>query len=272
MMPSFIKSLESRASEADTLLCVGLDPHPEALAELTPAAAREFCLRLIDECAPYACAFKPNSAFFERHGAQGMVVLREVITAVPAGIPVILDAKRGDIPSTAESYAHAVFDTLGAHALTASPYLGAEALAPFLNRPERGVFVLCKTSNPGADELQALLAEGEPLYLHVARKAQTWNRHDNLGLVVGATDPLALARVRAAAPDLWFLTPGVGAQGANLEAALQAALRPDGMGMLVHSSRFIAGASDPAMAAANMRDAINVERRAEGSAAGDGLR
>ena len=269
-MPPFIRMLESRASEADTLLCVGLDPHPEALSELTPAAVREFCLGLIDACASYACAFKPNSAFFERHGAQGMAVLREVISAVPTDIPVILDAKRGDIASTADAYAHAVFDTLGAHALTASPYLGAESLAPFLQRPERGVFVLCKTSNPGADELQALLAEGEPLYLHVARKAQTWNRHNNVGLVVGATDPLALVRVRAAAPDMWFLTPGVGAQGANLDAALKAALRPDGMGMLVSASRSIAGACDPARAAAELRDAINFGRRAGVPAAGDG--
>ncbi len=269
-MPSFIQWLEARASEADSLLCVGLDPHPEALSEPTPAAARDFCLRLIDACAPHACAFKPNSAFFEQHGAPGMAVLREVIAAVPEGIPVILDAKRGDIASTADAYAYAAFDALGAHALTASPYLGAESLAPFLKLPDRGVFVLCKTSNPGADELQALQVEGEPLYLHVAKKAQIWSRHENLGLVVGATDPHALARVRAAAPNLWFLAPGVGAQGANLDAALHAALRPDGLGMLVTSSRSIAGASDPARAAADLREAINVQRRASAPAAGDG--
>ena len=274
-MPSFIQWLEARASEADSLLCVGLDPHPEVLSEPTPAAAREFCLRLIDACAPHACAFKPNSAFFERNGAQGIAVLREVIAAVPEGIPVILDAKRGDISSTTEAYAHAVFDTLGAHALTASPYLGADSLAPFLQRAERGAFVLCKTSNPGADELQALPAEGEPLYLRVARKARTWSRHENLGLVVGATDAHALARVRAAVPDVWFLAPGVGAQGGNLEAALQAGLRPDGMGMLVSASRSIAGAADPGAAAAKLREAINFARRTCGPAAvhhpGDGL-
>jgi uridine monophosphate synthetase len=264
-MPSFIQSLEARASESNSLLCVGLDPHVEAISEPTSEAAREFCLRLIDACAPYTCAFKPNSAFFERYGAKGMAALREVIAAVPTGIPVILDAKRGDIASTAEAYAHAVFDTLNAHALTASPYLGADSLAPFLHRPERGVFVLCKTTNPGADELQALRADGEPFYLHVARKAQIWSRHENLGLVVGATDPHALARVRAVAPDLWFLAPGVGAQGANLDVALQAGLRPDGMGMLVSASRSIAGSADPAAAAANLRESINSARRATGA-------
>ena len=264
-MLSFIRTLEARVNEADSLLCVGLDPHPDMLSEDTPVASCEFCLRLIEACAPYACAFKPNAAFFERYGAQGMAVLRDVIAAVPADIPVILDAKRGDIASTAEAYAHAVFDTLGAHALTASPYLGSDSLAPFMCRPERGVFVLCKTSNESADELQALLVDDEPIYLHVARKAQSWSTHDNLGIVVGATDPQALARVRFAAPSLWFLSPGVGAQGANLDAALEAGLRPDGMGMLVSVSRSIACDSDPAVASANLRKGINAVRRASAS-------
>lgn len=268
-MPPFIQSLEARAIESESLLCVGLDPHAEAISEPTAEAARDFCLRIIDACAPYTCAFKPNSAFFEQYGAQGTAALREVIAAVPTGIPVILDAKRGDIASTSEAYAHAVFDTLSAHALTANPYLGADSLAPFLHRPERGVFVLCKTTNPGADEMQALRADGEPLYLHVARKAQTWSKHENLGLVVGATDPHALARVRAVAPDLWFLAPGVGVQGASLEIALHAGLRPDGMGMLVSASRSIAGSADPAAAAANLLELINSARRGTGAFVAD---
>ena len=264
-MLSFIGALEARANAVDSLLCVGIDPHPDMLSEDTPMASSELCLRLIESCSPYVCAFKPNVAFFERHGAEGMTVLRDVIAAVPADIPVILDAKRGDIASTAEAYAYAVFDALGAHALTASPYLGSDSLAPFMNRPERGGFVLCKTSNETADELQALLVDGEPLYLHVARKAKSWSTNNNVGIVVGATDPYALACVRAAAPSLWFLCPGVGAQGANLKAALGAGLRSDGMGMLVSVSRSIACDSDPAGASANLRQGINDVRRASAS-------
>jgi len=258
---SFFDRLAGRARESDSLLCVGLDPHPNLLAEPTAAAARDFCVRLIRACAPYACAFKPNSAFFEALGPEGMEALRETIAAVPDTIPVILDAKRGDIASTADAYARAVFDTLGADALTASPYLGRDSVVPFLARPERGVFVLCKTSNPGADEFQALqVGSDESLYLRVARQAQGWSAYRNVGLVVGATDPQALARVRVVAPDLWFLAPGVGAQGGNLEAALAAGLRADGLGMLVAVSRSIARAADPAAAAANLREAINHAR------------
>ena len=264
-MLSFLGALEARANAVDSLLCVGLDPHPDMLSEDTPMASSELCLRLIELCAPYVCAFKPNVAFFERHGPEGMTVLRDVIAAVPADIPVILDAKRGDIAVTAEAYAYAVFDMLGAHALTASPYLGSDSLAPFIHRPERGVFVLCKTSNETADELQALLVDGEPLYLHVARKAKSWSTNDNVGIVVGATDLDALARVRLDAPSLWFLCPGVGAQGANLKAALGAGLRSDGMGMLVSVSRSIACDSDPAGASANLREGINDVRRASAS-------
>ena len=258
----FVSRLARRARESDSLLCVGLDPHPDLLAQPTAAAARDFCLRLISACAPYACAFKPNSAFFEAFGGEGMGALRDVISAVPDSIPVILDAKRGDICSTAEAYERAAFDTLGADALTASPYLGRDSVAPFLNRPERGVFVLCKTSNPGADEFQALpVGSGEPLYLQVARQAQRWSENDNLGLVVGATDPEALEKVRSVAPDMWFLVPGVGAQGGDLEAALTAGLRSDGLGMLVSVSRSLAMATDPAAEARSLRDAINDVRR-----------
>lgn len=268
MSESFFARLERRAQESDSLLCVGLDPHPEMLEQPTAAAARGFCLRLIELCAGYACAFKPNSAFFEAFGTEGIEALAEVIAAVPDSIPVVLDAKRGDIASTAQAYARAVFDTLGADAVTASPYLGRDSLDPFLTRPERGVFVLCKTSNPGADEFQALpVCAGEPLYVRVARQAQAWRAHhghDNLGLVVGATDPAALARVRSAAPDLWFLAPGVGAQGGDLAGSLAAGLRADGLGMLVAVSRSIARASDPGAAAAALRGAINDARRQTG--------
>ena len=206
----------------------------------------DFCLRLIEATWELAAAYKPNAAFFEALGAEGFAALREVISAVPQGIPVILDAKRGDIASTARAYARSAFDVLEADAITLSPYLGYDSLAPFLERAEKGVFLLCKTSNTGSGDLQDLpLAEGGLLYEKVARSARAWNRRDNLGLVAGATHPEALRRVRRAGGDLWILAPGVGAQGGDPEAALQAGLRPDGLGLLVPVSRGISRVDDP---------------------------
>jgi len=257
---SFFSRLADRAMSIGSLLCVGLDPHPTDLTAPTPDAARDFCLRLIDATAQVAAAFKPNAAFFEAFGAPGFQVLADVIAAVPDGIPVILDAKRGDIASTAEAYAGSVFSVLNADAVTLNPYLGRDSLAPFLNDPERGVFLLCKTSNPGASDLQdlhlAAAAGGLALYEQVASLAQGWNQLDNLGLVVGATQVDALERVRALAPDMWILAPGVGAQGGDLDRALVAGLRSDGLGMLVPVSRGISRANDPRQAAIDLRDAI----------------
>ncbi len=259
-MQSFFTRLEARAWERGTLLCVGLDPHPEDLPAPTAEAARDFALRLIEATAPYALAFKPNAAFYEIYGPAGWQALAEVIAAARAtGAPVILDAKRGDIASTARAYARAAFEGLGADALTVNPYLGYDAVAPFVADPARGVFLLCKTSNPGSADLQDVpVAEGGaavPLYLRVARLAQQWNERGNLGLVVGATHPQALRRVREAAPELWFLAPGVGAQGGDLEAALAAGLRADGLGMLVAVSRGISRAANPATAAQQLAEA-----------------
>jgi uridine monophosphate synthetase len=269
---SFFARLTSRARAADSLLCVGLDPHPEFLERRGAAGAREFCLRLIEATAGEACAFKPNSAFFESLGAAGMEALESVVRAVPDGIPVILDAKRGDIPSSAEAYARAAFERLGVHAATLSPYLGQDSLEPFLSDPERGAFLLCKTSNPGSRDLQDLtLAGGEPLFVKVAREAAVWNRADNLGLVVGATDPDALALVRQAAPDLWILAPGVGAQGGDLERAVRAGLRADGLGLLIPTSRSLARAQDPKREAMALRQAINAVREAEPPLEAQGL-
>jgi uridine monophosphate synthetase len=269
-MATFFELLEQRVQQADSLLCIGLDPHPADLplraggqARQAVEAARDFCLRLIEACAPQAAAFKPNAAFFEALGPEGMSVLREVIAAVPAGIPVILDAKRGDIASTAEAYAQAAFETLGAHALTVNPYLGYDAVEPFLRNPERGVFLLCKTSNPGSGDLQDLTvgSSGLQLFAHVAQLARTWNQHGNLGLVVGATHPQALREVRSQAPDLWILVPGIGAQGGDLRQALSAGLREDGLGLLAPVSRAISRAADPRQAAEELRQAFNHERR-----------
>ena len=211
-----------------------------------------------------AAAFKPNAAFFELYGGEGVEALRQVIASIPEGIPVILDAKRGDIASTAEAYARAAFTTLGAHAITANPYLGGDALAPFLADPGRGVFLLCKTSNPGSGDLQDLRLLGSGgalrLYEQVAALAQGWNSQDNLGLVVGATYPQALAAARRQAPDLWILAPGVGVQGGDLAACLQAGLRRDGSGLLVTVSRSLAQADSPEAAAQALRAAINRAR------------
>ncbi len=256
----FFSRLTERAIAIDSLLCIGLDPHPADLAAPTPQAALDFYLRLIESTAEIAVAYKPNAAFFEAFGAPGVQVLTEVIRSVPQGTPVILDAKRGDIASTAEAYAQAAFSTLKADAITLSPYLGRDSLTPFLINSERGVFLLCKTSNPGASDLQDLpIGPGESglrLYEQVALLAQQWNVGDNLGLVVGATQPEALARVRELVPDLWILAPGIGAQGGSLDAALCAGLRVDGLGLLVPVSRAISRASDPRQVAISIRDAM----------------
>ena len=259
-LTSFFSLLDERARSTGSLRCVGLDPHPADLPQPTAQAALDFCRRLIDATAGLALAYKPNAAFFEAFGAPGWACLREVIAAVPPGVPVILDAKRGDIASTAEAYARAAFDALGAHAVTLSPYLGRDSLDPWLADPLRGAFLLCKTSNPGSADLQDLpVAAGDApllLYEKVALLAAQWNERGNLGLVVGATHPAALARVRALAPELWFLAPGVGAQGGDLPAALQAGQRADGLGMLVPVSRAISRAPDPREAALRLNQGI----------------
>ncbi len=256
MSVSFFERLEARCKEIDSLLCVGLDPHQDDLAEQSAASARNFCFRLIDATRSVAAAYKPNSAFFEVHGAEGIAALKEVIAHVGGEIPVILDAKRGDIASTAEAYAEAAYTTLSADAMTVSPYLGQDAVEPFISNSEKGIFLLCKTSNPGAGDVQDLSAAGEPVYRHVARLAQQWNRRGNVGLVVGATYPEVLAELRAEV-NLWFLTPGVGTQGADLQEALAAGLRDDGLGMLLPVSRAISRAQDPTEAAQTLRDEIN---------------
>lgn len=254
---NFFDQLEARARETGSLLCVGLDPHPADLPEPSAEAAKAFCLHLIEAAADLVTAFKPNAAFFEALGPEGWQALREVIAAVPRGVPVILDAKRGDIASTAAAYARSAFETLGADAITLNPYLGRDSLDPFTQDPRRGCFLLCKTSNPGADDLQdAVLATGERLYERVAQLARQWNERGNVGLVIGATQPEALRRARQAAPDLWFLAPGVGAQGGDLNTALQNGLRADGLGMLIPVSRAVARAADPRKAVVELNGAI----------------
>ncbi len=269
-MESFFSLLERRVDDCSSLLCVGLDPHGNELPEQSAAAARDFCIRIIKATAPYAAAFKPNAAFFEAFGSEGWTALKQVIAAAreeseKAGshIPVILDAKRGDIASTAEAYAASAFRNLGADCITLSPYLGRDSIEPFIRQPEKGAFLLCKTSNPAAGDLQDVTVDGGQLavgprlmFEYVALLAQKWNTNGNVGLVVGATYPQTLERVRELVPDLWFLVPGVGTQGGDLGSALKAGLRNDGKGVLVNVSRGISRSADPAKAAAEIRDQI----------------
>jgi uridine monophosphate synthetase len=274
-MESFFSFLEKRVDDCSSLLCVGLDPHSSELKEPSATSALDFCLNLVKQTARYAAAFKPNAAFFEVFGAEGWTALKQVIEAINAEsnrlgsrIPIILDAKRGDIASTAEAYAKSAFETLGVDCITLSPYLGKDSIEPFIQNSEKGVFLLCKTSNAGAEDIQDLIVENSKwnvdnvplatfhLYEYVAHLARTWNGNNNIGLVVGATHVEATKQVRAVAPDLWFLAPGVGAQGGELESALRAGLRKDGMGMLLPISRGISRAESPAKAAAELRDWI----------------
>jgi uridine monophosphate synthetase len=252
----FYERLAAAAQRNDSLLCVGLDPRPERLA--TGDDLFSFNRRVVDATRELVCAYKPNFAFYESAGPEGLEALRRTIAYIhqTAGVPVILDAKRGDIGSTAEAYARGAFEVWGADALTVNPYLGSDSVAPFTAYAERGVFLLCHTSNPGATDLQTLRCPDRPLYEIVAEKAAAWGT----GLVVGATYPEALARVRALAPQAWILLPGVGAQGGHLEAALGAGLREDGLGVVVNASRSVIYASDPRQAALDLRRQIKAAR------------
>ena len=273
----FAERLERAVDAADSLLCVGLDPQPDR----TPAAEiLAFNRTVIEAAGDCACAFKPQSAFYEAAGPAGWEALAQTIELIRELAPhavVVLDAKRGDIAHTARAYATAAFEQFGADAVTASPYLGGDSVAPFLERPEHGAFVLCRTSNAGGGDFQSLTVNGadggEPLYERVARRAAEWAaaHHDNVGLVVGATWPAELARVRELCPELPILLPGIGAQGGDLKAALRAGLDARGGGLLVSASRsviYAGGASEIRAEAARLRGAINELRERSGAARG----
>ncbi len=252
---------------SNSLLCVGLDPDLTKLAWRDLQGSHpvvDFCHEIIDATAKFACAFKLNTAFFEDRGADGWSELHSVAGYLREAYPshfTICDAKRADIGNTNRGYVRSVFDRLGTDAITLHPYLGAEALEPFLARADKASIVLCRTSNAGAGELQDLLMEGRPLWEHVARQvSRDWNSRGNCMLVVGATWPEEMRRLREVAPEMTFLVPGIGAQGGDVELTVQAGLRPDGKGLLISSSRAILYAEDPARAARETRDAINTAR------------
>lgn len=268
MNASFVAKLAAAAARNDSLLCVGLDPDPAAFPghfDLGALASGEALLgwgrRVIDQTADLVCCYKPNTAFYEQFGAAGWEALRQTIAAVPQDVPVLLDAKRGDIGSTAAAYARAAFDVLGADAVTVSPYLGRDGVAPFVAYPGKAAFVLCYTSNPSAPAIQEF-GHGKALFEHIVQQALAWGEPSQIGLVVGATQPHALARVRALLADrrCWILAPGVGAQGGDLAAALAAGLDADGSGLLIPVSRHVIYAEDPRKAAQRLRDEIEEER------------
>ena len=232
MTASYLARLAARTAATGTVLCVGLDPDPAALPDGFPAHARGrrglLAGSLLEASLPHAAAVKPNLAFFEAHGSAGIAALERLRALVPPEVPFVADAKRGDIGSTAARQAVALFDALGADAVTVNPYLGEEAIAPLLERLDRFAYVLCRTSNPGAAELQGLEVAAdpvaghpaEPLWARVARRAAGWGPGGTVGLVVGATAPAEMAAIRALVPGLAFLVPGVGAQGGEIAPVL----------------------------------------------------
>ena len=271
MTMGFMQALRQRWNESASLVCVGLDPEPAKFPPKfagDPDAVFAFCRDIVDATAEHACAFKPQVAHFAARGAEDALDrLIAHIHATHPGIPVILDAKRGDIGSTAQHYATEAFDRFRADAVTANPYLGRDSVQPFLDRVDKGVVILCHTSNPGAGDFQDLDVGGRPLYQHVAeRVARDWNGHGNCALVAGATWPEQLREVRAIVGDMPLLIPGVGAQGGDVGAVVKNGLAADGAGLMVSSSRAILYASgdDYAEAAATaakaLRDEINRHR------------
>lgn len=248
---NFLDMLATAERDNSSMLCVGLDPEPTRFPGRYKGDANkiyDFCAQIVDATADLVIAFKPQIAYFAAHRAEGQLErLMEHMRRVAPQVPIILDAKRGDIGSTAEQYAREAFERYGADAVTLSPFMGFDSVQPYLKFEGKGAFLLCRTSNPGGDDLQnqrLASIDGQPLlYEHVARLAQgPWNRNGQLGLVVGATYPQEIERVRSIAPTLPLLIPGVGAQGGDAVATVRAGLRPDGP-IIVNSSRAILYAS-----------------------------
>jgi len=268
---NFIDKLAAATSRHDSLLCVGLDPDIAKFpAELQAKsdAIFTFCKAIIDATAGLACAFKPQIAYFAALAAEDQLQsLCDYLRESYPHIPIVLDAKRGDIGATAEQYAREAFERYGADAVTVNPYMGFDSVAPYMEWKDRSAIVLCRTSNPGGSDLQFMNVDGVPLYQHVARMvAEKWNRNGQCGLVVGATFPQELAAVRSIVGDMPLLVPGIGAQGGDIQATVQAGRTASGGGMMINSSRAIlyakpVGAEDYAQAAERVaretRDAIN---------------
>jgi orotidine-5'-phosphate decarboxylase len=277
----FTDKLASAASRNRSLLCVGLDVDPR----LAPPSLvgsdgwiERFALGIVEATADLVCAYKPNIAFYEALGIDGYHGLRRVLDGLPKDVLRVIDAKRGDVGNTAEAYARALFDVWGFDAATVNPYQGTDALAPFISYRDRGLFILCKTSNPGSGDFQDLTVDWDgarmSLYEAVAHKTLSWNGAGNCGLVVGATYPHQLARVREIAPNLPILLPGVGVQEGDLEAAVRAGVDRAGGGLVVNASRGVIYASNgddwqsaARAAALALRDEIEAVRQERSGAA-----
>ena len=271
MLTTFAARLARAHATSGSLVCVGLDPDLARLPRdfaASPEPLLAFNRRIIDATADLAAAFKPQIAFYSALGkeAELAATIRYIRERAPHAL-IILDAKRNDVGNTAEAYASEAFDRYGADAVTVNPYMGEDSVRPFLARRDRGAILLCRTSNSGARDFQDLLVDGLPLYRRVAERADRhWNENKNLMLVVGATCPAEMAELRHAHPRLWFLVPGIGAQGGDLDSTLAAGLDADGGGMLISSSRgiiFAGGGTHDAIrsAAAELHAGINAGRR-----------
>ena len=264
---NFTEKLTNATRKNKSLLCVGLDPDPKLMPD--KVGVFEFNKAIIEATADLVCAYKPNIAFYEAMGNEGLDALKQTAKYIPDHIPVIVDAKRGDIGNTAKAYARALFDYYNFDATTVNPYLGFDSVEPFIQYQDKGVFILCRTSNTGAVDFQSLRCETEehnyrPLFEIVALKASQWNIHGNIGLVVGATYPEELRLIRQNHPDMPLLIPGIGAQGGDLAAIVRYGVNAKGEGAIINSSRGILYASrgkDFAQAARQaaslLRDQIN---------------
>lgn len=272
MAATFYDQIDATWSNHDSLVCVGLDPN---IAKLPPHLSAEkdgvfeFCKQIIDATADLVCAYKPQIAYFADNAREEqLAAVMDYAKQRYPQIPIILDAKRGDIGSTAAMYASEAFDRYQADAVTINPYMGQDSAAPFLEREDKGVFILCRTSNTGGAEFQDLLVDGQPLYEIVAQNiAKDWNTNRNCGLVVGATQPAQMQRIRSLVGDMPFLVPGIGAQGGDVQATLDAGLNANKTGLVINSSRGIifAGngedfASKAREATMKLKEAINLYR------------
>lgn len=260
---NFIQKLESRVEGSDSLLCIGLDSDVENL----PEGKDQFLFnkKIIEATHDLVCSYKLNTAFYESMGHIGIMALKNTCDYLKdkyPEIPVIIDSKRGDIGNTNKGYVQFVFSYLGGDAVTVNPYLGEDAIGPFLDEKDRGIIILCKTSNPGSGEFQNLEIDGEPLYKSVARNvSRKWNKNNNCLLVVGATYPQELKEIRQiVGEDTWFLVPGIGSQGGDLEATLKAGLNKKRKGLIINSSRSIIFADNPREETRRLKKTINRHR------------
>jgi uridine monophosphate synthetase len=263
-MKPFFERLESLAREKNSLLCVGLDPRIDWQEGESPYQKLvDWTERIIESTTDYAICYKPNIAFYEAYGPEGLRALEKIMEAVPEEIPVLIDAKRSDIGSTAQAYADSLFGYYDADCVTLSPYMGIDAVKPFLKWKEKGMFLLARTTNPGASAFQDLMVtlpggeQGE-MYIKTAIECTSWS--DQVGLVVAGNDLNALRKIRYYCPETWFLTPGIGSQGGSMVDAVAAGQRKDGHGILPNVSRSIAGADDPGKAAREFVDSLNRAR------------